>query len=150
MKEGSLWLTSYQICHQESYGGDALAPHIDQRTMEIHHGKHHATDVTKLNGALDGHPDLQEKSVEELMGDLGAFPEGVRPAVRNIRGGHATIRCSGSSWDLTPGAYQPGPLPTRSTVPLEASTHSRGSSRPLRSGDLEAGGRSSSRTEPRS
>ena len=104
-----------------SDGVDALVPHIDQRTMEIRHGKHHATDVTKLNGTLDGPPpNLQGKSVEELIGGLDALPKGVRAGVRNNGGGHATKRCSVSSWDLTSEADQPGPLPKRPTVPLEA------------------------------
>ena len=71
------------------YGFDALAPHIDEQTMRIHHGKHHATYVAKLNGALEAHPDLQSRSVEELVGNLDAAPEGIRGAVRNNGGGHA-------------------------------------------------------------
>ena len=71
------------------YDFDALAPHIDEQTMRIHHGKHHAAYVAKLNGALEAHPDLQGKSVEELIGDLDALPEGIRTAVRNNGGGHA-------------------------------------------------------------
>ena len=71
------------------YGFDALEPHVDERTMRIHHGKHHATYVAKLNGALEAHPDLRGRSVEELVGALDAVPEGVRAAVRNNGGGHA-------------------------------------------------------------
>ena len=71
------------------YDFNALAPHIDEQTMRIHHGKHHAAYVAKLNGALEAHPDLQGKSVEELVGDLEALPEGIRTAVRNNGGGHA-------------------------------------------------------------
>jgi Fe-Mn family superoxide dismutase len=71
------------------YDFNALAPHIDEQTMRIHHGKHHAAYVAKLNGALDGHPDLQAKNVEELIGNLDALPEGIRTAVRNNGGGHA-------------------------------------------------------------
>ena len=71
------------------YDFNALAPHIDEQTMRIHHGKHHAAFVAKLNGALEAHPDLQGKSVEELIGDLDALPEGIRTAVRNNGGGHA-------------------------------------------------------------
>ena len=71
------------------YDFNALAPHIDEQTMRIHHGKHHAAYVAKLNGALEAHPDLQGKSVEELIGDLAAVPEGIRTAVRNNGGGHA-------------------------------------------------------------
>ena len=71
------------------YDFNALAPHIDEQTMRIHHGKHHAAYVAKLNGALEAHPDLQGKSVEELIADLDALPEGIRTAVRNNGGGHA-------------------------------------------------------------
>ena len=71
------------------YAHDALVPHIDAQTMEIHHGRHHATYVNNLNAALEGHADLQEKSVEELISNLDALPEGIRNAVRNNGGGHA-------------------------------------------------------------
>ena len=71
------------------YDFDALAPHIDEQTMRIHHGKHHAAYIAKLNAALEGHPDLQAKSVDELIGNLDALPEGIRGAVRNNGGGHA-------------------------------------------------------------
>ena len=70
------------------YAFDALEPHIDARTMEIHHGKHHATYVNKLNEALSGHPDLQAKSVEELLSGIGSLPDNVRGAVNNHGGGH--------------------------------------------------------------
>jgi superoxide dismutase, Fe-Mn family len=70
------------------YAYDALEPHIDARTMEIHHGKHHAAYVTNLNKALEGHPGLQQKSITELLIDLGSVPEAIRPAVRNNGGGH--------------------------------------------------------------
>jgi Fe-Mn family superoxide dismutase len=71
------------------YAFDALEPHIDARTMEIHHGKHHATYVNKLNDALEGHPDLQAKSVEELLRDLSSVPDSIKTPVRNHGGGHA-------------------------------------------------------------
>ncbi|WP_100010643.1 superoxide dismutase [Lentibacillus sediminis] len=71
------------------YAYDALEPTIDKETMNIHHTKHHNTYVTKLNGALEGHADLQDKSVEELLGNLDAVPEDARTAVRNNGGGHA-------------------------------------------------------------
>ncbi|WP_289140808.1 superoxide dismutase [uncultured Brevibacillus sp.] len=71
------------------YAHDALVPHIDAQTMEIHHGRHHATYVNNLNAALEGHADLQNKSVEELISNLDALPEGIRTAVRNNGGGHA-------------------------------------------------------------
>ncbi len=70
------------------YAFDALEPHIDARTMEIHHGKHHATYVNKLNEALDKHQDLQSKSLEDLVRGVNALPDGVRGAVNNHGGGH--------------------------------------------------------------
>jgi Fe-Mn family superoxide dismutase len=71
-----------------NYAHDALEPHIDARTMEIHHGKHHAAYVANLNKALDGHDDFQQKSITELIGDLATVPEAIRGAVRNNGGGH--------------------------------------------------------------
>ena len=71
------------------YAHDALEPHIDAQTMEIHHRKHHNAYVTNLNGALEGHDDLQGKSIEDLIADLDSVPEGIRTAVRNNGGGHA-------------------------------------------------------------
>lgn len=70
------------------YAPTALEPSIDARTMEIHHGKHHATYVTNLNKALESAPELAGKPLEELIGDLAAVPEGIRGAVRNNGGGH--------------------------------------------------------------
>jgi len=71
------------------YAFDALEPHIDAQTMQIHHDKHHAGYVNNLNKALDGHADLQGKSVEDLLKDLTKVPENIRTAVRNNGGGHA-------------------------------------------------------------
>jgi len=71
------------------YAFDALEPHIDAKTMEIHHDKHHNAYVSKLNAALEGHDDLASKNVEELIADLGAVPEDIRSAVQNNGGGHA-------------------------------------------------------------
>ena len=71
------------------YPFDALEPDIDAKTMEIHHGKHHATYVANLNKAIAGHADLAKKSAEELLRDLAALPESIRTAVRNSGGGHA-------------------------------------------------------------
>ena len=71
------------------YAYDALEPHIDARTMEIHHTKHHQTYINNVNGALEGHDDLAAKGVEDLISDLDAVPEGIRGAVRNNGGGHA-------------------------------------------------------------
>jgi Fe-Mn family superoxide dismutase len=71
------------------YGFDALEPHIDTTTMQIHHGKHHNTYVTKLNGAIENHPELGDKPVEELISSIGALPSDIQGAVRNNGGGHA-------------------------------------------------------------
>jgi Fe-Mn family superoxide dismutase len=83
------------------YTHDALEPHIDTRTMEIHHGKHHAGYTSKLNAALEGHPDLHGASAEELLGDLSKVPESIRTAVRNNGGGFVN---HGLFWSvMTPG-----------------------------------------------
>jgi Fe-Mn family superoxide dismutase len=71
------------------YPKDALEPHIDAQTMEIHHGKHHNAYVTNVNKAIAGKADLEKKSVEELISNLKAVPEDIRTAVRNNGGGHA-------------------------------------------------------------
>ncbi|MCU1384502.1 MAG: Superoxide dismutase [Acidobacteria bacterium] len=71
------------------YPTDALEPHIDKMTMEIHHGKHHNAYVTNLNAALDKHPELQSKSIEDLLKSINTVPEDIRTAVRNNGGGHA-------------------------------------------------------------
>lgn len=71
------------------YANNALEPHIDALTMEIHHDRHHNTYVTNLNAALEKAPELQSKSIEELLTDLNAVPEAIRTAVRNNGGGHA-------------------------------------------------------------
>ncbi|MFP6575549.1 MAG: superoxide dismutase [Pirellulaceae bacterium] len=70
------------------YAHDALEPHIDARTMEIHHGKHHQAYINKVNAAIEG-SDLEGKSIEDLVADLDAIPEDIRGAVRNNGGGHA-------------------------------------------------------------
>lgn len=71
------------------YAYDALEPHIDAKTMEIHHTKHHQAYIDKLIAALEGHDDLAAKSAEELITNLDAIPEKIRTAVRNHGGGHA-------------------------------------------------------------
>ncbi|MBV9298212.1 MAG: superoxide dismutase [Verrucomicrobia bacterium] len=71
------------------YPFDALEPHIDAKTMEIHHDKHHQTYITNANNALKDHPDLAAKPVEELIANLSVVPEGIRSVVRNNAGGHA-------------------------------------------------------------
>ncbi|MDR6122351.1 superoxide dismutase [Neobacillus rhizosphaerae] len=74
---------------QLPYAEDALEPHIDKETMNIHHTRHHNTYVTNLNAALQGNEELLSKSVEEVIANLDAVPEAVRTAVRNNGGGHA-------------------------------------------------------------
>ncbi len=71
------------------YGFDALEPHIDAQTMQIHHGKHHAAYVNNLNAALDKHAELHKKSLETLLAEINQVPEDIRTAVRNNGGGHA-------------------------------------------------------------
>ncbi len=70
------------------YAFDALEPHIDARTMEIHHGKHHAAYTNNLNAAVEKHASLAGKSAEELIADIDALPEDVRTAIRNNGGGY--------------------------------------------------------------
>src|SRR5881392_1242216 len=71
------------------YPSDALEPYIDKQTMEIHHGKHHNAYVTNLNTALEKYPELQQKSIEDLLKGINTVPEDIRTAVRNNGGGHA-------------------------------------------------------------
>ena len=74
------------------YAEDALEPHIDARTMSIHHDKHHAGYTRKLNAALDGHADWQNKSVEDILRNIDQLPADIRTAVRNNGGGYANHR----------------------------------------------------------
>lgn len=71
------------------YAYDALEPYIDEETMHLHHDKHHNTYVTNLNAAIEKHPQLGEKTVEELLADFSSVPEDIQTAVRNNGGGHA-------------------------------------------------------------
>ncbi|WP_313508594.1 superoxide dismutase [Enterococcus sp.] len=71
------------------YAYDALEPYIDEETMHLHHDKHHNTYVTNLNAAIEKHPELGEKSVEDLLKDFSSVPEDIQTAVRNNGGGHA-------------------------------------------------------------
>ncbi len=83
------------------YPKEALEPHIDALTMEIHHGKHHAAYVNNLNAALEKHPELHGWSLEELLGKIDQVPEDIRTVVRNNGGGHHNHTLF---WDiLTPG-----------------------------------------------
>jgi superoxide dismutase, Fe-Mn family len=71
------------------FSTDALEPHIDKTTMELHHGKHHAAYVNNLNTALERHPQLQSRSIEDLLRHIETVPEDIRTTVRNNGGGHA-------------------------------------------------------------
>src|SRR6187549_4001507 len=70
------------------YDYNALEPHIDEQTMRIHHDKHHAAYVNNLNAALEKHPELQQKSIEDLIKGINSVPEEIKTAVRNNGGGH--------------------------------------------------------------
>lgn len=70
------------------YAYDALEPYIDEETMKLHHDKHHATYVNNLNAAIEKHPELGEKSIEDLMSQLDEVPEDIHTAVQNNGGGH--------------------------------------------------------------
>ncbi|MBV8969807.1 MAG: superoxide dismutase, partial [Verrucomicrobia bacterium] len=72
-----------------TYPFNALEPHIDAKTMEIHHDKHHQAYITNANNALKDHPDLASKPVDELIANLSAVPESIRTVVRNNGGGHS-------------------------------------------------------------
>ena len=86
LNEKKLWHTNYPHFPTRT---DALEPHIDAQTMEIHHGKHHNAYVTNVNKAIAGKADLETKSIEELISNLDAVPADIRGAVRNNGGGHA-------------------------------------------------------------
>jgi Fe-Mn family superoxide dismutase len=92
-----------------AYATDALEPHIDKATMEIHHGKHHNAYVTNLNKALESAPELAGKSLEELLANnLAIVPDPIKTAVRNNGGGHHNHTLF---WDILNPAGKPGPTP---------------------------------------
>lgn len=97
------------------YAYDALVPHIDAATMEIHHTKHHQAYITKLNEALDKHPDLKEKSLPELLADLSSVPEDIRGAIQNHGGGHLN---HSMFWELL------SPTPTNPSSELQSAIES--------------------------
>ena len=110
------------------YDYNALEPHIDEQTMRIHHDKHHGTYVNNLNAALESQPDLQKKSIEQLLQNIETIPEAIRTAVRNNGGGHANHTMF---WEIMApgGAKEPsGPWPMRSARRSAASRSSRNSS----------------------
>ena len=92
------------------YAFEALEPHIDSQTMQIHHGKHHNTYVTNLNNALKDQPDLAKKKIEDLIANLGAVPESIRTAVRNNGGGHANHSMFWTSMSAKGGGEPSGKL----------------------------------------
>jgi Fe-Mn family superoxide dismutase len=92
------------------YAHDALEPHIDARTMELHHGKHHQGYVNKLNAALDKHPELADQPLEQLLADLSKLPEDIRTAVRNHGGGHLNHTLFWPSMTPNGGGDPKGPI----------------------------------------
>jgi len=92
------------------YAFDALEPHIDAKTMEIHYTKHHQTYVDKLNEALTKYPELAEKTVEELVADLEMIPDDIRTAVRNHGGGHLNHMLFWQTLAPNAGGEPSGPL----------------------------------------
>src|SRR5260370_29713810 len=92
------------------YSFDALEPSIDKLTMEIHHDRHHKAYVDNVNKALEGHPDLAKKPIDELVREISKVPENIRTAVRNNGGGHANHSLF---WEIMPkgtGRKPSGPL----------------------------------------
>jgi Fe-Mn family superoxide dismutase len=92
------------------FGFDALEPHIDAATMEIHHDKHHAAYIQNLNKAVAGHPELASKSVDDLLRDLASLPEDIRTTVRNHGGGHANHSLFWKCLSKEGGGEPEGPL----------------------------------------
>ncbi|HSG71179.1 MAG TPA: superoxide dismutase, partial [Planctomycetaceae bacterium] len=92
------------------YAYDALEPHIDARTMEIHHSKHHNAYITNVNAALEGHPDLAAKSIEELISGIADVPADIQTAVRNNGGGTANHNLFWTVMSPTGGGAPSGEL----------------------------------------
>jgi Fe-Mn family superoxide dismutase len=92
------------------YAPDALEPHIDARTMQIHHGKHHQAYINNLNAALEGHADLQKHSLEDLLRGIERVPEAIRATVRNNGGGHANHSLFWTLMAPKAGGTPTGPL----------------------------------------
>lgn len=93
-----------------SFSTNALEPHIDARTMEIHHGKHHQTYITNLNNALEGQDQLLSMQIEDLISDISSLPESVQVAVRNNGGGHANHSFFWESLSASGGGLPSGAL----------------------------------------
>jgi superoxide dismutase, Fe-Mn family len=92
------------------YAFDALEPHIDAKTMEIHHDKHHAAYVANANAAIEKHPDFASKSVEDLLWGIDTVPEDIRTAIRNNAGGHSNHSIFWSIMGPGGGGNPPGRL----------------------------------------
>jgi Fe-Mn family superoxide dismutase len=92
------------------YAANALEPYIDEQTMNIHHDRHHAAYVNNANAALEGHPDLQSKSVEDLLRGIHEVPESIRTAVRNNAGGHANHSLFWTQLKVNPNGAPTGAL----------------------------------------
>ena len=93
------------------YPNDALEPHIDARTMEIHHDKHHNAYVTNLNNAIAGNAELEAKSIEDLIADLGSVPDDIRGRkCATTAAAMPTTRCFGRAWGRAKVARPPVPL----------------------------------------
>ena len=93
-----------------AYGFEALEPHIDTQTMQIHHGKHHAAYVNNLNKATEGKKDFEAKSIEDLVAHINAVPENIRTAVRNNGGGHYNHSLFWETIGPKAGGQPPGEL----------------------------------------
>ena len=125
------------------YAPDALEPHIDAQTMQIHHGKHHNAYVTNLNAALEKAPELADRPLEALLADLNAVPEAIRTAVRNNGGGHWNHSKFWTWMAPNAGGEPAGAVATRSARRSATSRSSASSSRRPRSAASARGGRGS-------
>ena len=124
------------------YDYNALEPHIDEQTMRIHHDKHHAAYVTNLNAALEKHPNLQQKSVDDLIRGINSVPEEIRTAVRNNGGGHVNHTMFWQIMGPGKGGAATGAVARRDQVVVRQLRHaSRNSSPRRRRRDSAAAGR---------
>jgi len=122
------------------YDFAALEPHIDARTMEIHHGKHHQAYVTNLNAALEKHPELQSKSIDDLCRGINSVPEDIRTAVRNNGGGHWNHSQFWKWMAPNAGGAPTGKIGDASALPSAALMRSRNSGARQESADSAAAG----------
>jgi Fe-Mn family superoxide dismutase len=125
------------------YDFGALEPHIDAQTMQIHHGKHHQAYINNLNAALDKHPELHKKTLEELLRDISTVPEDIRTAVRNNAGGHHNHSLFWTISRFKAGGEPSERWPTRSSRRSWTSRSSRKRSAPPARRASGVGGRGS-------